>query len=145
MATAVCVSIADNEYVHGGCFDPNDPFLGSKERIHILAKRVFGFEYSQKIVESEITRLLKDSKTEPGILKALEYWYDVRGNTAEKAHGRFGIVDYVYAEAQKHFAEQKAVSAGWKDVAVEEKPKHVKRSGTRRPARKYGYQWPEIE
>lgn len=47
--------------------------------------------------------MLKDGKTEIGILKTLEYWYDERQEDPNKANGGIGIVDYVYGQAQDFY------------------------------------------
>lgn len=38
-----------------------------------------------------------------GILKALTYFYEVKGNSTEKANGGIGIVPYVYQQAYNYY------------------------------------------
>jgi hypothetical protein len=38
-----------------------------------------------------------------GILKALTYFYEVKGNSTEKANGGIGIVPYVYQDAYNYY------------------------------------------
>lgn len=41
--------------------------------------------------------------TYSGMLKTLIYWYDIKGNTTEKANGGIGIVPYIYDEAYRYY------------------------------------------
>lgn len=38
-----------------------------------------------------------------GILKALKYWYEVKGNSIEKANGSIQIVEYIYKDAYDYY------------------------------------------
>ena len=41
--------------------------------------------------------------TSTGILKTLIYWYEIKGNSTEKANGGIGIIPYVYNDALKYY------------------------------------------
>ena len=53
---------------------------------------------------------LNQGYTDKGILRALRFFYEIKGNTTTKANGRIGIVPYVYEEAHLYFEakEQRA-------------------------------------
>ena len=41
--------------------------------------------------------------TYSGMLKALIYFYDIKGNSTDKAYGSIGILPYVYEEAKAYY------------------------------------------
>jgi len=41
--------------------------------------------------------------TYSGILKSLTYFFDIKGNSIEKANGGIGIVPYIYEDARNYY------------------------------------------
>ena len=37
------------------------------------------------------------------MLKTLIYWYEIKGNSTEKANGGIGIIPYVYKDASEYY------------------------------------------
>ena len=68
---------------------------------------LLGANYNSQKIDKQIKKFLAEGKTEAGIYQTLEYWYDVKNNTPEKANGGIAIVDWVYGEAMAYFADKK--------------------------------------
>ena len=62
-----------------------------------------GNDYVKTRVENQIKENLKQGRTPEGILKSLEYWYDIQKHDPTEAHGGIGIVEYIYSDAQRYF------------------------------------------
>jgi hypothetical protein len=70
-------------------------------------------EYIKDLLGSDINprvwKQLKEYRAEPykysysGILKTLKWWYELKGNSVDKANGAIGIVPYVYNDALKYY------------------------------------------
>ena len=76
-------------------------------QVHEKMKGVLGVNYNKNKIDKQIKELLKEGKTEIGILRTLEYWYDIKQSSAAQAKGGIGIVPYVYGEAMNYFDRQK--------------------------------------
>lgn len=95
----VNTSVNGYRYAHKACVKKQEEKQVVRNQIHILAQRFLGSTYNKSRVENQIQSLLKEGKTEIGILNALEYWYDVKKGDPSKAAGGIGIVKYIYGEA----------------------------------------------
>lgn len=74
-----------------------------RELIHNKIRSLCGNDYVKTRVENQIKENLKQGRTPEGILKSLEYWYDIQKHDPTEAHGGIGIVEYIYSDAQKYF------------------------------------------
>lgn len=66
--------------------------------------KLFGLDY----VNARIKKQIKDCVEKyhysySGILKTLQYFFEIKKNPIEKANGGIGIVPYVYDDAKKYF------------------------------------------
>lgn len=97
------IKVNGNRYAHRHCAEKELEKEKIIQEIHQKMKDLCGEKYSKSKIEKQIKSLLKDGKTEIGILKTLEYWYDERQEDPNKANGGIGIVDYVYGQAQDFY------------------------------------------
>jgi hypothetical protein len=97
-----------NRYWHKQCYDSMTQQSAQDDRdLKVLE------EYIVKLLKldcmnARIKKQIKDMRSEygftySGILKSLQYFYEVRNNSIEKANGGVGIVPYVYEDAKKYF------------------------------------------
>lgn len=93
-------------YAHKSCVDSDELW---KAKINEKAKTALGSTYSKARVDKQITTFLSEGKTLEGIFLTLEYWYDIKKGSAEKAYGGIGIVPYVYDDAQNYYARQNKI------------------------------------
>lgn len=96
-----------NRYAHKKCAEQAELKKGIILQIHNKMQGLLGDEYNRTKIDRSIKSMVKDGKTEHGILRTLEYWYDIRGNSAEKANGGISIVDWVYGDAMNYYERQK--------------------------------------
>lgn len=93
----------NNRYAHILCYQKEQERRKIIQEIHGKMKDLCGTNYSKNRIDKQIKELVQSGKTEIGILKTLEYWYDERHEDPAKSHGGIGIVDYIYGEAQDFF------------------------------------------
>lgn len=76
------------------------------ERQPILdyCKEIFGATANYAAIQKQIKEYItKYGYTYSGILKTLQYWYEVKKNDNSKANGSIAIVPYVYNQALEYY------------------------------------------
>ena len=75
-----------------------------KEALEQYIMKMFNEEFVNPRVRKQINEFKdKYNYTYSGILKALVYFFEVKGNSIEKAKGGIGIVPYVYNDAYNYY------------------------------------------
>lgn len=96
-----------NRYAHKACYEKHEAGKSQEERDY--EKLV---EYIKHLLGStpnpRVWKQLKEYReiynfTYSGIHKTLTWWYEIKGNSIEKANGGIGIVPYVYDDACKYY------------------------------------------
>ena len=102
--------INSRRYAHKSCWE--DKLASETKEEHdkrILEdyiKELFGYATIPPRVTKQIQTFVHDMEhnyTYSGIYKTLKYFFEVRGNSLEKANGGIGIVPYAYAEAYNYW------------------------------------------
>lgn len=67
---------------------------------------LFNTEYVEPRVQKQISKYIQEyNYTYSGMLKALKYFYEVKGNSIEKSNGGIGILPYIYKNAYNYWYE----------------------------------------
>ena len=78
-----------------------DPDLTALEN---YIEKLLGKEYNRARVKKQIKDFTEESHySYSGILKSLVYFYEVKGNSIDKANGGIGIVPFVYQDAYNYY------------------------------------------
>ena len=66
--------------------------------------KLFGTEYVHQRVRRQINTYISDyNYSYSGIQRTLTYFYEIKGNSLDKANGGIGIVPYVYQDAYNYY------------------------------------------
>lgn len=101
------VKVTANRYAHldcvkGGYTVPQEEL--DMIELHKYLKELFKEEYNYYTLQKQIEAYQRDHEYSiTGILKTLKYWYEVKHNKIDKAHGRIGIVPHVYKQAYDYY------------------------------------------
>jgi hypothetical protein len=96
-----------NRYAHQSCYDKHMASMSQEERDYEelidYIKTLLGDD-----INPRVWKQLKEYKESykysySGILKTLKWWYELKGNSVEKANGAIGIVPYVYQQACQYY------------------------------------------
>ena len=96
-----------NRYAHQSCYDKHMASMSQEERDYEelidYIKTLLGDD-----INPRVWKQLKEYKESykysySGILKTLKWWYELKGNSVEKANGAIGIVPYVYQQAWQYY------------------------------------------
>ena len=97
----VCVEVSPRRYAHATCDTQATEDLKELEE---YIKKIF----CETTVNAKIKKQINDFRKEygytySGILKCLKWWFEIQGNTIDKAMGGIGIVPYIYKEVEKYY------------------------------------------
>jgi hypothetical protein len=75
-----------------------------KESLNNYIIKLFKIEYVDARIQKQIKQYVEEYNfTYSGIQKALTYFFEIKGNSIEKANGGIGIVPYVYKNAYDYY------------------------------------------
>lgn len=102
------VKPSSNRYAHAACHEQYLKLLSEEEQdkkqLYDYINKLFNGSYNYAGVNTYIKKFKEEYKyTYSGIYKALVYFYEVKGNSVEKANGSIGIVPYVYKDAFNYY------------------------------------------
>ena len=80
--------------------NPIDPEL---DKLNNYIINLLGKDYNAARVKKQIKDFKEQGMSYSGMLKSLIYFYEVKGNSKEKANGGIGIVSFVYKDAYNYY------------------------------------------
>lgn len=98
------VMVNSRRYAHKACAQTAEENKTQeqkdKEVLEKYIKELFGINCISAKIKKQIDTYRKENNySYSGIYKTLKYFYEVKGNTIEKANGGIGIVPWVYDQA----------------------------------------------
>ena len=102
------VQVSPRRYAHKNCSLSNEErqtqLIKDQEDLNNYIKKLFDTTYVSPRVQKQINSYVNEyNYTYSGIMKALIYFYEVKGNSIEKSNGGIGIVPYVYKDAFNYY------------------------------------------
>ena len=106
------VLVSSRRYAHASCAGKLTPEEKQKEderkALETYIIKLFNLEHMDGRITLQIKKYMQDHPeyTYSGIKRTLEYFYEIKGNSLDKANGGIGIVPWVYEEAKRYFYNQ---------------------------------------
>lgn len=120
--------LSNGKYAHLACAELEERREKTDaEKLDIYIMNLFDWEYVHPRVKRQISNFIEEYNfTYSGIQKSLEYFYNIKGNSLEKANGGIGIVPYVYQDAYNYYysiweARQKNKGIKIRDYVIDTK------------------------
>ncbi len=118
------VQISERRYAHKKCSDDTLAQAKANEEARLSLEqyiiKLLKLDYLEPRIQKQIKIYINDNHyTYSGIEKSLRYFYEVKGNSIEKANGGIGIVPYVYKDAYNYYYAQWEAQQKNKDKKVE--------------------------
>ena len=92
-----------NRYYHQSCYEATEAKKTEEEKERELLieyiKKLFNIQVLNAKINKQIKDLLEKNYSYKGIRMTLMYWFEIKGNSIEKANGGIGIIPYVYEQA----------------------------------------------
>ena len=102
------VQISARRYAHADCAKKHEENKSQEEKdLEALEKYIMNL-FDEPYVNARIRKQIKDFKKEynytySGMLKTLIFWFEIKGNSIDKANGGIGIIPFVYNDALKYY------------------------------------------
>lgn len=102
------VQTSARRYAHELCVLSKDQKeqkeLSDKEKLENYIMKLFKEDYINPRIRKQMNEFVtKYGYTYSGMLKALNYFYEIKGNSIEKSNGGIGIIPYVYKDAYNYY------------------------------------------
>lgn len=100
--------ISARRYAHKHCAEEHEQNKSQEEKdIEALEKYIMKL-FHEDYVNARVRKQIKEYQqqyqyTYSGMLKTLIYWYEIKGNSTEKANGGIGIIPYIYKDASNYY------------------------------------------
>lgn len=103
-----CVKVTSNRYAHKKCCEQAEKNKSQiekdKDALENYIKQLFNLKNLDAKITKQINKYIKEyNYSYSGIHKALVYFFEIKGNSIEKANGGIGIVPYVYQNAYQYY------------------------------------------
>ena len=90
-----------------------------KEKFEEYVKNLLGESYINARVRKQMNDYIREYQyTYSGMLKALVYFYEVKGNNKNKANGGIGIIPFIYKDAYNYYYNLWMIQQSNKDKNV---------------------------
>ena len=102
------VQVSARRYAHTECHNQRLAQMSQEEKDLMALEEYIKSLLGLDSINARVRKQINDYKNNQNysytvILKALTYFYEVKGNSTEKANGGIGIVPYVYQDAYNYY------------------------------------------
>lgn len=102
------VEVSTRRYAHKDCAEKaqKSEFQEVKDRADLeqYIMKMFNVTFLDARIQKQIKQYHDEYKyTYSGMRKALIYFYEIKGNSLEKANGGIGIIPYIYKKAHDYY------------------------------------------
>lgn len=103
-----CEQVTARRYAHEECHKKNLENMSKEEKDLKALEQYIMQMFNETYINARVRKQIKDMKEKynysySGILKSLVYFYEVKGNSKEKANNGIGIVPYIYNDAYNYY------------------------------------------
>ena len=117
--------MSERKFAHTTCFMREQEKIKKEEKdaqaLEEYIVILFQLEYLNPRIRKQIKEYVEQyGFTYSGILKTLQYWYEVKKNDITKANGGIGIVPYVYTQAKNYYHSLWLANEKNKDKNIED-------------------------
>lgn len=102
------VQISARRYAHADCAQKHEKEKSQEEKdLETLEKYIMEL-LNEPYVNARVRKQIKEYRTQynytySGMLKTLIWFYEIKGNSTDKANGGIGIIPFVYKDASEYY------------------------------------------
>lgn len=104
-----CVLVSEGKYAHQECVElESKREKTDKEKFEEYVIQLLEIEYIEPRIRAQINKYVKErGYTYSDMLKAMVYYYDIKGNSKEQArkYKTLGLLPYFYDDAKRYYYE----------------------------------------
>lgn len=106
--TEPAVQVSARRYAHKECAEKNQKEKTKEEKDLEELEQYIMKLFNEPYVNARVRKQIKDYQKEynytySGMLKTLIWFYEIKGNSTEKANGGIGIIPFVYKDACNYY------------------------------------------
>ena len=123
------VQISARRYAHKECAEKFHIEKTQEEKDLEALENYIMKLFNESYINARVRKQIKDYRQEynytySGMLKTLIFWFEVKGNSIDKANGGIGIIPYIYKQAHDYYYSLYLAKLANEDKNIEEyKPK----------------------
>lgn len=134
------VQVSSRRYAHQECSLTEEQKKAKeeidKEELDAYIMKLFNMDYVDARIKKQIKQYVDEYNfSYSGIRKTLIYFFEIKGNSLEKANGGIGIVPYVYQNAHNYYLALWQAQQKNENKIVEEYIPNIKEVVIPRPQR----------
>ena len=135
------IQVSSRRYAHEQCAlteqEKQSQIEKDKNELEQYIMKLFNITYIDARIKKQIKQYIEEyNYTYSGIKKSLVYFFEIKGNSIERANGGIGIVPYIYKKAHDYYLALWQAQQKNKDKVVTEYVPTVKEIVITRPQRK---------
>lgn len=97
-----------NRYAHKECVEKHEANKTQEEKDIENLENYIKEKFNEPYINVKIKRQIEEYHKQyqysySGMLKTLIYWFEVKGNSIDKANGGIGIIPYIFNEARDYY------------------------------------------
>ena len=124
------VAINSRRYAHKKCHELAEAGKTQDEKDYEALTNYIKKVFSYSTIPAKISRQITDYKkqynfTYSGMLKALVWWFNVKGNTTEGTNGGIGILPYIYNDAKTYYYGLYMAQQANQDKTIHQKTEEI--------------------
>ena len=102
------VEVSARRYAHKACAEKHQAAIPQDEQDYAALETYIKKIFKEDNINIRIRKQIKDFRQEydytySGMLKTLYWWYEIKGNSTEKANGGIGIIPFIYKDACNYY------------------------------------------
>lgn len=102
------VEVSARRYAHKECAEKQQQSVSKEELDYMELEKYIKKLFNMNVISAKVRKQIKDYRQTynysfSGMLKTLKWWYEIKGNTTEKANQGIGIIPFVYDDACKYY------------------------------------------
>lgn len=106
--TEETVQISARRYAHANCAQQRETKQSQEEKDYEALENYIMKIFNKEYLTARIKKQIKDYRKEynytfSGMLKTLIWWFEIKGNSIEKANEGIGIIPFIYDDACKYY------------------------------------------
>lgn len=102
------IQVSAKRYAHKECAEAAENNKTQEQKDQEELEKYIMKLFDEPYVNARVKKQIKDYKEQyqysySGMLKTLIYWFEVKGNSIEKANGGIGIIPFIYPQALNYY------------------------------------------
>ena len=97
-----------NRYAHASCHEKHELNISQDEQEYMELIEYIRKLFKESFIAATVAKQIKEYRKEygytyTGMLKTLKWWYEIKKESTDKAHGGIAIIPHIYNQASEYY------------------------------------------